>query len=36
MSIQAYYTWRLAVASKMRLDIAKEGADVLISARPTG
>jgi histidine phosphotransferase ChpT len=36
MSIQAYYTWRLAVASKMRLDIAKEGADVIIGARPTG
>ena len=36
MSIQAYYTWRLAVASKMRLDIAKEGADVIIGAKPTG
>jgi histidine phosphotransferase ChpT len=34
LSIQAYYTWRLAVASKMRLDIAKEGADVIISAKP--
>jgi len=34
MSIQAYYTWRLAAASKMRLDIAKDGADVLLSAKP--
>jgi len=33
MSIQAYYTWRLAAASKMRLDIAKDGADVLLNAR---
>ena len=36
MSIQAYYTWRLAAASKMRLDIAKDGADVLLTAKPTG
>jgi histidine phosphotransferase ChpT len=35
MSIQAYYTWRLAASSKMRLDIAKEGADIVLSARPT-
>jgi histidine phosphotransferase ChpT len=34
LSIQAYYTWRLAAASKMRLDIAKDGADVLLSAKP--
>ena len=34
MTIQAYYTWRLAAASKMRLDIAKDGADVLLTARP--
>jgi hypothetical protein len=35
MTIQAYYTWRLAAASKMRLDIAKDGADVLLTAKPT-
>ena len=34
LSIQAYYTGRLAAASKMRLDIAKDGADVLLTARP--
>ena len=34
MTIQAYYTWRLAAASKMRLDIAKDGADVLLTAKP--
>jgi histidine phosphotransferase ChpT len=36
LSIQAYYTWRLAASSRMRLDIAKDGADVLLSARPLG
>jgi len=35
MSIQAYYTWRLAASSKMRLEIAKDGADIVLSARPT-
>lgn len=35
LSIQAYYTWRLAISSKMRLEIAKQGADVLITAKPT-
>jgi histidine phosphotransferase ChpT len=34
LSIQAYYTWRLAAASSMRLDIAKDGADVLLIAKP--
>ena len=34
MSIQAYYTWRLAAASKMQLDIAKDGADVVLTAKP--
>jgi histidine phosphotransferase ChpT len=34
MSIQAYYTWRLAASSRMRLDIAKDGADILLTARP--
>ena len=28
MSIQAYYTWRLAASASMRLDIAKDGADI--------
>ncbi|KAB2912091.1 MAG: hypothetical protein F9K29_20490 [Hyphomicrobiaceae bacterium] len=34
MSIQAYYTWRLAASSRMRLDIAKDGADILLLAKP--
>jgi histidine phosphotransferase ChpT len=34
MTIQAYYTWRLAAASLMRLDILKDGADILLAARP--
>jgi histidine phosphotransferase ChpT len=34
MSIQAYYTWRLAASAKMRLDIAKDGADIILSAKP--
>jgi histidine phosphotransferase ChpT len=34
LSIQAYYTWRLAASSKMRLDIAKEGADIAMTAKP--
>jgi histidine phosphotransferase ChpT len=34
LSIQAYYTWRLAASSRMRLDIAKDGADVVLSAKP--
>ncbi len=33
MSIQAYYTWRLAASSRMRLEIAKDGADIVLSAR---
>ncbi len=36
LSIQAYYTWRLAASSKMRIEIAKEGADILLSAKPAG
>jgi histidine phosphotransferase ChpT len=36
LSIQAYYTWRLAASGRMRLDIAKDGADVLLSARAVG
>jgi histidine phosphotransferase ChpT len=33
LSIQAYYTWRLAASGKMRLDIVRDGADVLLSAK---
>jgi histidine phosphotransferase ChpT len=34
MSIQAYYTWRLAASSRMRLEIARDGADIVLAARP--
>ena len=34
MSIQAYYTWRLAQISGMRLEILKDGDDILLSAKP--
>jgi histidine phosphotransferase ChpT len=34
LSIQAYYTWRLAASTRMRLDIVRDGADVLLGARP--
>jgi histidine phosphotransferase ChpT len=34
MTIQAYYTWRLAASAGLRLEIAKDGADVLLSAKP--
>lgn len=36
LSIQAYYTWRLAASSRMRLSIAKEGADIVLIAKPAG
>lgn len=32
LTIQAYYTWRLAQAADMQLSIVKDGADVLLSA----
>lgn len=32
MTIQAYYTWRLATMSGMRLEILKDGADILLAA----
>jgi histidine phosphotransferase ChpT len=32
MTIQAYYTCRLAQSSHMRLEVLKDGADVLLSA----
>ena len=34
MTIQAYYTWRLATTAGMRLEIAKDGADILLTALP--
>jgi histidine phosphotransferase ChpT len=34
MSIQAYYTLRLAASSGMRLAVVKDGADMLLMARP--
>jgi histidine phosphotransferase ChpT len=36
MTIQAYYTWRLAGAAHMNLEILQDGADILLSARPLG
>lgn len=34
MTIQAYYTWRLAGTAGLRLEILKDGADILLSAKP--
>lgn len=34
MTIQAYYTWRLAGTSGMKIEIAKDGADVVLAAKP--
>ena len=34
MSIQAYYTLRLATSSRMRLAVVKDGADMLLTAKP--
>jgi histidine phosphotransferase ChpT len=36
MTIQAYYTMRLASSAMMRLEILKDGADILLSAKPAG
>ena len=36
MSIQAYYTWRLAGTAFMRIEILKDDADILLSAKPAG
>jgi hypothetical protein len=33
MTIQAYYTVRLAMATRMRLAIVKDGADVVLAAK---
>jgi histidine phosphotransferase ChpT len=34
MSIQAYYTWRLAGTAGMRLEVLRDGADIVLSAKP--
>lgn len=34
LTIQPYYTWRLAQATGMRLEILKDGDDILLSAKP--
>ena len=34
MSIQAYYTWRIAQSAAMRLEILKDAADILLVAKP--
>jgi histidine phosphotransferase ChpT len=36
MSIQSYYAWRIAQTVQMRLEILKDGADILLVARPAG
>lgn len=33
LSIQAYYTWRLADTAEMRLEILKSGDDIMLAAR---
>jgi histidine phosphotransferase ChpT len=35
MTIQAYYTWRLAGSCGMRLEILRDGSDVVLRARPS-
>ncbi len=34
MTIQAYYTWRLASTAGMRLAVLPDGSDILLSAKP--
>jgi histidine phosphotransferase ChpT len=34
LTIQAYYTWRLAAATGMRIEILKDGADILLQSVP--
>ena len=34
ITIQAYYTWRIAPTAGMRLEILKDGADILLVAKP--
>jgi histidine phosphotransferase ChpT len=33
LNIQAYYTWRLAIVSAMRLEIHRDGPDIVLVAR---
>lgn len=35
MTIQAYYTWRLAKSANLRLEILKDGDDILLGAKQT-
>lgn len=34
ITIQAYYTWRIAPTAGMKLEILKDGADILLVAKP--
>lgn len=34
MTIQAYYTWRLAGTAGMLLEVLKDGSDIIMTARP--
>jgi histidine phosphotransferase ChpT len=36
MNIQAYYTWRLADTTAMRIAIQKDGNDIVLTAAPSG
>ena len=36
MTIQAYYTWRLASTTRMKLEILQDGEDIILSAKPLG
>ena len=36
MTIQAYYTWRLASTTRMKLEILQDGEDIILSAKPVG
>ena len=34
MTIQAYYTWRLATQTAMQIEIVKDGTDIVMAAKP--
>ncbi len=36
MTIQAYYTWRLASTTRMKLEILQDGEDIILAAKPVG
>ena len=36
MTIQAYYTWRLASTTRMKLEILADGDDIILLAKPLG